>query len=56
MDIEGFGEQRVDLFVSEGLINDVSDIFRIDFERISEMEGFGAVSYTHLTLPTIYSV
>ena len=28
MDIEGFGEQRVDLFVSEGLINDVSDIFR----------------------------
>ena len=48
MDIEGFGEQRVDLFVSEGLINDVSDIFRIDFERISKMEGFGEVSVTNL--------
>ena len=48
MDIEGFGEQRVDLFVSEGLINDVSDIFRIDFERISEMEGFGELSVTNL--------
>ena len=48
MDIEGFGEQRVDLFVSEGLINDVSDIFRIDFERISEMEGFGELSVANL--------
>jgi len=48
MDIEGFGEQRVDLFVSEGLIDDVSDIFRIDFERISEMEGFGELSVTNL--------
>jgi len=48
MDIEGFGEQRVDLFVSEGLINDVSDIFRIDFESISKMEGFGEVSVTNL--------
>jgi len=48
MDIEGFGEQRVDLFVSEGLINDVSDIFRIDFERISKMEGFGELSVTNL--------
>ena len=48
MDIEGFGEQRVDLFVSEGLIRDVSDIFRIDFDRISTMEGFGELSVTNL--------
>ena len=54
MDIEGFGEQRVDLFVSEGLINDVSDIFRIDFERISEMEGFGELSVTNLKLSLIH--
>ena len=48
MDIEGFGEQRVDLFVSEGLIRDVSDIFQIDFEHISQMEGFGELSVTNL--------
>ncbi len=48
MDIEGFGEQRVDLFVTEGLIRDVSDIFQIDFELISQMEGFGELSVTNL--------
>ena len=26
------------------------------FDQAKKIEGFGAVSYTHLTLPTIYSV
>ena len=48
MDIEGFGEQRVDLFVSEGLLADVADVFRLDFDRIAAFEGFGDVSVANL--------
>ena len=28
----------------------------LDFRRLPVGDGLGAVSYTHLTLPTIYSV
>ncbi|HIG24717.1 MAG TPA: NAD-dependent DNA ligase LigA [Acidimicrobiia bacterium] len=48
MDIEGFGEQRVDLFVTEGLLSDVSGIFTLDFERIAAFEGFGELSLNNL--------
>ncbi len=48
MDIEGFGESRVDLFVSEGMLSDVGDIYSLDFERIGAMEGFGETSVTNL--------
>ncbi len=48
MDIEGFGESTVDLFVTEGLLEDVGDIYSLDFERIGEMEGFGKTSVTNL--------
>ncbi len=48
MDIEGFGESRVDLFVSEGMLADVGDIYSLDFERIGAMEGFGQTSVDNL--------
>ena len=48
MDIEGFGESRVDLFVSEGMLTDVGDIYSLDFDRIGQMEGFGETSVTNL--------
>ena len=48
MDIEGFGEQRVDLFVTEGLLNDVADIFSLDFDNIMALEGFGELSVANL--------
>lgn len=48
MDIEGFGESRVDLFVAEGMLEDVGDIYSLDFERIGAMEGFGQTSVTNL--------
>ena len=48
MDIEGFGEQTVDLFVSQGLISDVADIFTLDMERIAKFEGFGETSINNL--------
>tara|TARA_Y100000590_G_scaffold408269_1_gene499224 strand:- start:1816 stop:3837 length:2022 start_codon:yes stop_codon:yes gene_type:complete len=48
MDIEGFGEQRVDLFVSEGLLADVAGIYSLDYDRISGWEGFGETSVRNL--------
>ncbi len=35
MDIEGFGEQRVALFLDLGLIVDVADIYSIDWDRLA---------------------
>jgi DNA ligase (NAD+) len=48
MDIEGFGEQRVDLFVTSGLLTDVADIYTFDLDAVREMEGFGDLSVDNL--------
>jgi len=48
MDIEGFGQKRVDLFVTEGLICDVADLFSLDYSRLLEFEGFGEISVANL--------
>ena len=48
MDIEGFGEQRVDLFVGEGLLDDVAGVFTLDYDRITAMDGFGETSVGNL--------
>jgi DNA ligase (NAD+) len=48
MDIEFLGEKNVDRFVSAGLLNDVADLYTLDFDRIAEMEGFGQVSVDNL--------
>ena len=37
MDIDGFGEQRIQLFLDLGLIRDVADIYSIDFDRLAEL-------------------
>lgn len=48
MDIEGMGESRVELFIEQGLIADVGDIYSIDWERVSQLEGFGQLSIDNL--------
>ncbi|MFV0260362.1 MAG: NAD-dependent DNA ligase LigA [Acidimicrobiales bacterium] len=48
MDIEGMGESRVALFLAEGLIADVGDLYFIDWDRVAELEGFGATSIENL--------
>jgi DNA ligase (NAD+) len=48
MDIEHLGEQRIDLFVTEGLLADVGDVYHLDFDRIAAFEGFGETSVTNL--------
>jgi DNA ligase (NAD+) len=48
MDIEGLGEQRVDLFVGLGMLNDVADLYSFTADALSGLEGFGALSAANL--------
>ena len=48
MDIEGLGEENVRRFLSEGLIQSVADIYALDEERLTALEGFGEVSARNL--------
>ncbi len=48
MDIEFLGEKSVDLFVSLGLLDDVADLYTLDFERILALEGFKQKSVDNL--------
>jgi DNA ligase (NAD+) len=61
MDIEGFGEQRAQLFTrldettGVRLISDPGDIYTIDWEVIQAMEGFGAKPRVSGPWPTCWS-
>jgi DNA ligase (NAD+) len=50
MDIEGFGERRVEQFLSLGLLHDLADVYRLDYDRIRELEGYGDISVRNLQL------
>ncbi len=44
MDIEGLGDAVLETLLNEGLINKISDIYRLDYEKISKIEGMGKKS------------
>lgn len=44
MDIDGLGDAVVETFVNQGLIGKISDIYRLDYEKISQLEGMGKKS------------
>jgi DNA ligase (NAD+) len=48
MDIEGLGEQRVQLFADLGLLNDVADLYSFTTDTLEGLEGFGPVSIANL--------
>jgi DNA ligase (NAD+) len=48
MDIRGFGEANVRNVYSLGFLKDVPGIYRLPFDKIKELEGFGAKSITNL--------
>ena len=48
MDIEGFGEQRAQLFTSSGLIDDIGDIYTLTQHELAKLEGFGEISIRNL--------
>jgi DNA ligase (NAD+) len=48
LDIEGFGERTVRLFLEMGLIGDIGDVFTIDWDEVRGLDGFGDVSIANL--------
>ncbi len=48
MDIDGFGKSYVERFHQLGWIKDISDIYALDYEAISQLEGFGEKSALNL--------
>jgi DNA ligase (NAD+) len=48
MDIEGLGEQRVQLFVDHGVLADVADLYSFTPETFAGLEGFASVSIANL--------
>ncbi len=48
MDIDGLGEKIVDALVQEGLINNVADLFKLEYEQVLELEGFAEKSAQNL--------
>lgn len=48
MDIEGLGEAVISLFIDKGIISTIADIYRLDFEKISSLDGFGAKSVSNI--------
>ncbi len=50
MDIDGFGRSFVERFMELGWLRDISDIYRLDFDVIASLEGFGQRSAENLRL------
>ncbi|MES1214398.1 MAG: NAD-dependent DNA ligase LigA [Bacteroidota bacterium] len=55
MDIRGFGEANVRKFYELGLVKDIPGIYKLDFTKISELEGFGKKSIENLQQSIINS-
>ena len=48
MDIRGLGEANIEKFYKLGLLTSIPDIYRLDYEAIGRLEGFGRKSIDNL--------
>lgn len=48
MDIEGLGDAVLETFLKLGLIGKISDIYQLDYEKISSLDGMGQKSADNL--------
>ena len=48
MDIDGLGEKQVATFQREGLVRTYGDFYRLDPERLLQLEGYGEISVNRL--------
>lgn len=48
MDIAGIGEKQAQLFVEQGLVKDIADIYLLRAEHFASMEGFGEKKVANL--------
>lgn len=48
MDIEGLGESTIEKFYRLGWLHSVADLYRIDYQKVALLEGFGEKSAANL--------
>jgi DNA ligase (NAD+) len=48
MDIEGLGEKQVTTFMDTGMVKTAGDFYRLEAERLLELEGYGEISVNRL--------
>jgi len=48
MNIDGFGKSYVEKFYELGWLNDISDVYNLDYDAIANLEGFGKKSADNL--------
>ncbi len=48
MDIEGLGESTIERFYKLGWLRSIADMYRIDYEAVAKLEGFGEKSAANL--------
>lgn len=48
MDIEGLGESTITRFYQLGWLRSITDIYRLDYDKIAQLEGFGEKSAANL--------
>ena len=47
-DIDGLGAKQIELFYAKDWVREPADIFKLDFDAISKLEGFGDTSASNL--------
>ena len=48
MDIEGMGESTIIRFYKMGWLHSIADLYRLDFDKIAQLEGFGEKSAANM--------
>lgn len=48
MDIDGFGKAQIERFYDLGWLKNIADIYRLDYDKIAQLEGFGEKSAANL--------
>ncbi len=48
MDIDGLGKSIIERFYDLGWVRNIADIYKLDYEKIAELEGFGKKSARNL--------
>lgn len=48
MDVEGLGESTIERFYKLGWLHSIADMYRLDYDAIAQLEGFGEKSATKL--------